>query len=89
MWTTAEPIVSEWVKRKVGPEASSRTPFRLAMSFCSPRKKLPDLLERYERMLALSEQHRDKTPFFMQRWFAVLSVGLMLLLGAAALNSLF
>ncbi len=89
MWTTAEPIVSEWVKRKVGPEGIIKDAIATGNEFLLAAKKLPDLLGRYERMLELSEKHRDQTPFFMKRWFAILSVTLMLLLGAAALNSLF
>jgi ubiquinone biosynthesis protein len=88
MWTTAEPIVSEWVKRKVGPEGIIKEAIATGNEFLLAAKKLPDLLNRYEKMLEDAEQQKQRTPFFMKRWFAALSTILMVLVAAAALKTL-
>jgi len=88
IWEISEPIVSKWVKRNVGPIGIAEEARDTAVALYSAAKKVPLLVQRYEAMLDQAEKDRAKPPFFMRTWFAVLVVGLMIAVGAAAIKTL-
>ncbi|MGJ8527277.1 2-polyprenylphenol 6-hydroxylase [Maritalea sp.] len=89
MWEVAEPIVSTWVKRNLGPIGIAEEARDTGLALWGAAKKVPDLIERYETLLDEAEKQRAQTPFFMQQWFGVLAVALMLSIGVAAIKTLF
>lgn len=88
IWDVAEPIVSKWVKRNVGPIGIAEEARDTALALYGAAKKIPALVERYEALLDEAEKDRLRTPFFMQGWIAALIVVLMIAVGAAAIKSL-
>jgi ubiquinone biosynthesis protein len=88
IWTVAEPIVSKWVKRNVGPIGIAEEAKDTAFALYGAAKKIPLLVQRYEAMLDQAEKDRANPPFFMTSWFAALVVALMIGVGAAAIKTL-
>ncbi|MBV9976125.1 MAG: 2-polyprenylphenol 6-hydroxylase [Hyphomicrobiales bacterium] len=52
MWTTADPVVREWITRHLGPAGRLEQAVGALQGFVSAAGKLPDLVTRAERVLA-------------------------------------
>ena len=56
MWTTAEPVVREWIERNLGPVGRLEDASRGARSFASMLANLPEFSARAERVA----EHLDR-----------------------------
>jgi ubiquinone biosynthesis protein len=56
MWTTAEPVVSDWIARNLGPIGRIEEAGRGAQSLISSLADLPETIGRAERLLGQLEE---------------------------------
>lgn len=61
MWTTAEPVIRDWIERNLGPVARLEEAGRDIRSLLHAAKQVPALIERSERVIE-ALQDRGKTP---------------------------
>lgn len=62
MWTTAEPVIRDWIERHLGPVGRIEGLARDAGALLQSVRRLPDLTERAERVLNALETPRNAPP---------------------------
>jgi len=62
MWTTAEPVIRDWIERHLGPVGRIEALARDAGAILQSARRLPELTERAERLLIALETPRDRPP---------------------------
>lgn len=62
MWTTAEPVIRDWIERHLGPVGRLEGLARDAGALLQSVRRLPDLTERAERVLNALETPRHAPP---------------------------
>ena len=62
MWTTAEPVIRDWIERNLGPMGRIEQLARDAGAILQSARRLPELAERTERVLVALENPPEKEP---------------------------
>jgi len=62
MWTTAEPVIRDWIERHLGPVGRIEALARDAGAILQSARRLPELTERAERVLIAMETPRENPP---------------------------
>jgi ubiquinone biosynthesis protein len=62
MWTTAEPVIRDWIERNLGPVGRIEQLARDAGAILQSARRLPELAERTERVLVALENPPEKEP---------------------------
>jgi ubiquinone biosynthesis protein len=82
MWTTAEPVIRDWIERNLGPVGRIEALARDAGAILQSARRLPDLTERAEQVLAALEAPRERPeardrlmlPLTIAAWVMALSL---------------
>ncbi len=81
IWTAAEPVLGAWIRRNLGPEGAVRLAAENIREVTNRLKRLPDVMDRFERSLDAAPLDKPRTRFApWWGWFGLIG----LLAGLAA-----
>lgn len=85
MWTTSEPVVSEWLHRMAGPAGRIEEAGEILREFGKAARRVPALVERFEDVLSAYEELHRPSPPLIPRGIAVIVFTLFILTSLAVL----
>jgi ubiquinone biosynthesis protein len=89
MWTTAEAVVGDWVRREAGPLGQVEKVVETATEIAGAARKVPGLVARYETLLERAESAEDPRRRHFGPALAVAGWTVLVLVGIAAIVTIF